>query len=390
MANFGMIRVEPLKEGAVAGRAIHHTRDYNKDRPAPAHINEKLSKRNIYVGEAGKLIEKKAGKPAKKEGYKEYMARLREKEAIHKSTQGRRTRKDSNKVADLVFARSDLGEDGEKNFNNKKWLEDTVKWVGERFGQDNIIGGSLHMDEPDKLTGKIHPHIHVMIVPMAENEKGNRICFEAQFPMGTYSELQTEYYERVGKEHGLVRGIHKVDPDTHISTKQFKGRTAAKEQRLIKAIEKNLTTNPEKVMDAVSNLVNWYAPHLASLDIQKERAEKEVRGEIEKKDGLISQLRETSQATNNLLDAERHRSASLNRENKKLSSDLKEKTKAYDLLERQMLKNCEILAFGSEPRKKLAVKRATKFLEDQGQTKPKRIGGNDVAPEYRDGSLGLV
>lgn len=43
-----------------------------------------------------------------------------------------------------------------------KFMEDSHQWFDNEFGFENVIGGSLHMDESN-------PHVHMMVMPMTED-----------------------------------------------------------------------------------------------------------------------------------------------------------------------------------------------------------------------------
>ena len=44
------------------------------------------------------------------------------------------------------------------------WAESSVRWAKETFGEDNVVGAHLHMDEQT-------PHLHVTVVPIATTER---------------------------------------------------------------------------------------------------------------------------------------------------------------------------------------------------------------------------
>lgn len=48
-------------------------------------------------------------------------------------------------------------------------MEDVYDWCIRRYGQENIIGFQVHLDERS-------PHIHALIVPVGQRAKSGREC----------------------------------------------------------------------------------------------------------------------------------------------------------------------------------------------------------------------
>ena len=51
----------------------------------------------------------------------------------------------------------------------EQWAKDVYDWCAKRYGQENIIGFQVHLDE-------INPHIHALIVPVGQRAKSGREC----------------------------------------------------------------------------------------------------------------------------------------------------------------------------------------------------------------------
>lgn len=166
-----MVQVQKLSRSVVIGRGRHVVRWYNIEYPPPDHIESNLSNRNIHVSKGGIIVVQ--------EHPPQYQKRIDEAIEEHQATRGHRLRRDAIPAYELVMTRSDLGPE-EKNFDNKTWLWDTVKWVQNRFGAENIVGGCLHMDELDRA-GRVHPHIHFIMTPGISNEKGRELSFARTF-----------------------------------------------------------------------------------------------------------------------------------------------------------------------------------------------------------------
>ena len=89
----------------------------------------------------------------------------------------------------------------------EQWAKDVYDWCAKRYGQENIIGFQVHLDENS-------PHIHALIVPVGLRAKSGRECvmWSAKFGKNRYEygqilrEMHTSLYEEVGSKYGLERG----------------------------------------------------------------------------------------------------------------------------------------------------------------------------------------
>lgn len=270
---YGCVRVELVKGGAVSGVARHHVRDYDEEHPAPSHIDPRLSKNNIYLDADGWRATSLATS--------DLTGRLKMAKAEHKRTTGRKVRNDANVAIDLMCYKSDLPPEKEKRFNNRKWLKDSFAWAEKEFGKNNVLGAALHMDEPDRLTGKVHPHIHIFMKPGIQTEKGVKLSAKELVPLGRYTELQDTYALEVGQQHGLKRGKKRARGlgPRHVSTHEFKERAARKEKKMQDRIDE--IQDPEEVRRIAKKMAHEIAPGLVSQEIMKERMLGEFQGEID-------------------------------------------------------------------------------------------------------------
>lgn len=87
------------------------------------------------------------------------------------------------------------------------WAKDVYDWCAKRYGQENIVGFQVHLDESS-------PHIHALIVTVGQRTKSGRECvmWSAKFGKNRYEygqilrEMHTSLYEEVGSKYGLERG----------------------------------------------------------------------------------------------------------------------------------------------------------------------------------------
>ena len=73
-----------------------------------------------------------------------------------------------------------------------------LDWLEERHGKENVLSAVIHRDEAT-------PHMTVMTIPLDHQGKLNARALVGD--RGKLSAMQTDFAERVGKPHGLERGV---------------------------------------------------------------------------------------------------------------------------------------------------------------------------------------
>ena len=89
----------------------------------------------------------------------------------------------------------------------EQWAKDVYDWCAKRYGQENIVGFQVHLDESS-------PHIHALVVPVGIRPKSGRECvmWSAKFGKDRYEygrilkDMHTSLYDEVGSKYGLERG----------------------------------------------------------------------------------------------------------------------------------------------------------------------------------------
>lgn len=78
------------------------------------------------------------------------------------------------------------------------YFAESINWLKSRHGAENILSAVIHRDETT-------PHLTAMVIPKDASGKLNA----RQFLGGRQKlrEMQSDFAERVGKSHGLIRGI---------------------------------------------------------------------------------------------------------------------------------------------------------------------------------------
>jgi hypothetical protein len=114
-----------------------------------------------------------------------------------------------------------------------EWCTDSIDWLRDTFGNDNLVSAVLHMDEKT-------PHIHATVIPVVSGERRKakaaksddgkkkyrkknpdaaRLCADDVMARDKLKHYQDTYAERMQK-YGLKRGIEGSEAK-HINTQQY-------------------------------------------------------------------------------------------------------------------------------------------------------------------------
>lgn len=146
------------------------------------------------------------------------------------------------------------------------WAKDVYDWCVRRYGQENIVGFQVHLDESS-------PHIHALIVPVGIRSKSGRECvmWSAKFGKDRYEygrilkDMHTSLYEDVGSKYGLERGDsidgHNVQ---HLHKRDY-----------IRKLTKE-AKHAEKAVKGLQSMMRHLESKIFSYRLQLEEAEKEL------------------------------------------------------------------------------------------------------------------
>lgn len=179
MANFAILRTEKLKTiQDVAGSGSHVFR--LRDTPNADPAKQKLNK--ILVG-----------------GESNQLHRIVQ-DRIETGGTKARVRKDSVRAIEFLLTASPEWFEKASPQKLEKWQEANVKWLKNKYGEENLVSAVLHMDETT-------PHIHAHVVPITADGR----LSAKEFIGGTrhrLQELQTDYAKAM-QGFGLERGSEK-------------------------------------------------------------------------------------------------------------------------------------------------------------------------------------
>ena len=122
-------------------------------------------------------------------------------------------RKDAVVMNSFVLGSDKTFFDGLAKVEQYNFFSDCYKFFAERYGEENIIAAVVHNDETT-------PHMHLNLMPVT---KDGRLCSKQLFDKPQLQQLQTDFYETIGKRWGLQRG-KEGSQKKHLSTAEFKAK----------------------------------------------------------------------------------------------------------------------------------------------------------------------
>ena len=153
-----------------------------------------------------------------------------------------------------------------------QFFADATVYFARRYGRENIISAVVHKDETT-------PHLHLNLIPISNG----RLCAKDLFCQQSLRELQSDFYEKVGKKYGLERGKENSH-SKHLSTAEFKAKT----------IVERAENKAERIEEQCSLLETKRDELKAELDADtdyKKALEQAKNGEIARsKKGLRNQV----------------------------------------------------------------------------------------------------
>lgn len=78
------------------------------------------------------------------------------------------------------------------------YFADALKWLEAKHGKENVVAWGVHRDETT-------PHLYAVVVPI--DDKGKLNCRHFLGGAKALNEMQTDFAQNVGQQHGLQRGI---------------------------------------------------------------------------------------------------------------------------------------------------------------------------------------
>ena len=207
-----------------------------------------------------------------------------------------------------------------KNGKLGEWCQDSIRYLYDTFGWENVVSAHLHMDEKT-------PHIHASVVPIvtgerrkAKKEQANgkrkyrkkanavRLCADDLFNRQTLISYH-DGYAKVMAKYGLQRGVRgsearhttttqyyrelkKMNDALELESKRLQEEKAEAEQEL-KQVKSEIRTDKLKSVatDAATALASGVSSLFGSGKMKSlERKNEDLRDEIAIRDETIEQL----------------------------------------------------------------------------------------------------
>lgn len=134
---------------------------------------------------------------------------------------GAKARANSVVALDTIYTASPDFFNDKTNKEMNQYFEDCLQFHQQKYG--HTISAVIHYDETT-------PHMHVLSVPLTRDGRlsardvvGNKVQM---------SRAQTEFFEEVGRDHGLERGVHRDGAEKRVHITAQEHRLRETEQRL--------------------------------------------------------------------------------------------------------------------------------------------------------------
>jgi len=184
---YAILRVQKLKAAVAVHRSLKHAfREQDTPNAAPelAHENDHIGASNVA------------------EAMQKFRDRLPEK-----------FRKDAVQCVEYLITGSPEGMHAKSKEAQDRYFQDGLNWLRDKHGAENVIYAGIHRDEST-------PHMYAYVVPRVGDKLNCRAFLGGAKAL---SDMQTDFALKVGKAHGLERGI-KGSKATHQRVSQFYAR----------------------------------------------------------------------------------------------------------------------------------------------------------------------
>lgn len=198
---------------------------------------------------------------------------------------GAKTRSNSVVALDAIYTASGDFFKGKSNEECNQYFRDCLQFHQRKFG--HIVSAVVHYDETT-------PHLHILSVPLTQD--GRLSAREIIGNRANLSRMQTEFFEQVGKEHGLERGIQMdgQEKKKHITAQEWKLRQVkqekAREEEELEAIKHSKKSARERATRAQERAKEQQAENSRLRTV-----EGQIRDRMEQEQTTARQLTELNQ-----------------------------------------------------------------------------------------------
>lgn len=212
---------------------------------------------------------------------------------------GAKTRSNSVVALDAIYTASGDFFKGKSNEECNQYFRDCLQFHQRKFG--HIVSAVVHYDETT-------PHLHVLSVPLTQD--GRLSAREIIGNRANLSRMQSEFFEQVGKEYGLERGIQ-------MDGQEKKKRITAQEHKLRQV--KQAKAREEEELEVIKH----------SKKSARERATK-AKEQAEQQQAENSRLRTVEGQIRDRMEQEQTTAKQLSELNQKARQELKQVKKQLE------------------------------------------------------------
>lgn len=161
----------------------------------------------------------------------------------------------------------------------KQFFADCTEFFSIRYGNENVVSAVVHLDEST-------PHLHFNLMPVTNG----RLCAKELFDRNALRDLQTDFYEAVGKKYGLERG-KEGSTAKHLDTVAYKTKkmTEAAAAKIREAEEAQVAAKPVKEL-----LESYESAKSEKIPFSGKKKETEIialrtkNGELQRKNDILA------------------------------------------------------------------------------------------------------
>lgn len=243
---FAILRTQKLKSGIAVRRSMKHAfREQDTPNADPARHQE-----NTHLGAADV-----------DEALAKFNARLPAK-----------VRSNAVLAVEYLITASPEDMKGKSRQEQDAYFRDGLEWLKKRHGAENVVYAGIHRDETT-------PHMYAYVVPLDRQGKLN--CRAFLGGAQALREMQTDFADKVGRQHGLERGLE-GSKARHTSIQQYYARVnqampqkldiEVPEAKLIEGKETYGRRVAQAVIDQVGPRMSQLQAKAAHADLAKQQA----------------------------------------------------------------------------------------------------------------------
>ncbi len=200
-------------------------------------------------------------------------------ERIKQLSPKRKIKDDAVLITSFILGSNKEFFDGLAKEQQKQFFADCTDFLSERYGEENVISAVVHLDEST-------PHLHLNLMPVTDG----RLCAKELFDRAALRDLQTDFYEAVGKKYGLERG-KEGSAAKHLDTFAYKMKkmTEAAEAKIREAEELQAAAKSVKEL-----LESYESAKSEKIPFSGKKKETEIialrtkNGELQRKNDILA------------------------------------------------------------------------------------------------------